>query len=167
MDRRPGRIESMSTQRRASSSPQAARIGLGIRSRSNPATPSRRATRCWRSTGGTIREGADGLVSPAPVTRCDLMYASIKMAGPVPTVPFATPSLQEDPRSVRFVCPGIPCFRVVDAGSRATRRHSLSPVSILSGSAPLHPPLPQDPAADCGWAERYDGKGNLHFKHAA
>jgi hypothetical protein len=158
----------MSTQRRASSSPQAAMKRLGIRSRSNPATPSRRGTRsCWHSTGCTIRKGADGLVSLAPVTRCEPMYASMKLPRPVSTAPMAMTSLQKDPRSVGLVCPGTPSFRVVDVGSRATRRHSLSPVSILSGSAPLHPTLPQDPAVDCGWAERHDGKGNLHFKHAA
>ena len=158
----------MSTQRRASSSPQAARMRLRIRSRSNPATPSRRGPwSCWHSTGCTIRKGADGLVSLAPVTRCEPMYASIQLARPVPTDSLTMTSLQEDSRSVRLVCPGTPFTRVVDAGSRATRRHSLSPVSILPGSAPLHPTLPQDPTVDCGWAERHDGKGNLHFKHAA
>jgi hypothetical protein len=47
--------------------------------------------------------------------------------------------------------------------------HGSSPllISILSGSAHTRPALPQAPAGKSRWAERYDGKRDLHFQHAA
>jgi hypothetical protein len=36
-----------------------------------------------------------------------------------------------------------------------------------SGLDRLHPTLPQFPAGERRWTERYDGKGNLHLLHAA
>jgi len=50
---------------------------------------------------------------------------------------------------------------------RATRRTFLSLIPIPSDSALLRQTLPHDPAGHSRRAERYDGKGNLHFKHAA
>jgi hypothetical protein len=43
----------------------------------------------------------------------------------------------------------------------------LSNVSILPVRAHLHITLPQFPAGEVRWAERYDGKRDLYFKHAA
>jgi hypothetical protein len=41
------------------------------------------------------------------------------------------------------------------------------PIHFPAVSARLHPTLPRVPAAKRCWTERYDGKRDLHFKHAA
>jgi hypothetical protein len=41
------------------------------------------------------------------------------------------------------------------------------PIPFPAVSARLHPTLPRVPAARSCWTERYDGKRDLHFKHAA
>ncbi len=127
---RPGRIEHMSTQRRA---------------------------------GCTDREG---LV--APVMR-EATRQSRAVVSAIRTPMRVATSLQQDPRFVPLVSHKSPfwiLFHLNEAGSRA-HRYSLPPISILTGSAKSHPTLPHAPAADCRWAERHDGKRNLHFKHAA
>jgi hypothetical protein len=73
----------------------------------------------------------------------------------------ATDSLQKDRYVVRLVRHGYS-----PEGSTAYRSF-LSPISILPGFARFHLTLPQDPAGIRRWAERYDGKRDLHFKHAA
>ena len=153
MDRRPGRIEHMSTQRRESSSTQAAK------------TRCRGSRDYWQSTDCTDREGADGLVSLAPVTRVSRAYASAITARPFSTADLATKSLQKDPRFTPPVCHDSP-----PQGTNRRRqayRYSVPPISILSGSMRFHLASPQAPAKNDCWAERYDGQGNLHFKHAA
>ena len=52
-------------------------------------------------------------------------------------------------------------------GTPATLGSSLPLIPSPSGLACLHPTLPQVPAGKSRWAERYDGKGNLYFQHAA
>jgi hypothetical protein len=143
----------MSTQRRESSSTLATK------------TRCRGSRDYWQRTDCTDREGADGLVSLAPVTRNDLAYASAITARPFPTAVLATISLQKDPGFIRHVCHDSPPLGTPRRGQ--AYRYSLSPISILSGPVRFHLASPQAPAGNHRWAERYDGKGNLHFKHAA
>ena len=181
----------MSTQRRESSSTQAAKNRC------------RGSRDYWQSTDCTDREGADGLVSLAPVTRFSRAYASAITARPFSTADLATKSLQKDPRFTPPVCHDSP-----PQGTNRRRqayRYSVPPISILSGSMRFHLASPQAPEGTSGirvavyqrhvskaalfsrmsrpedrrrrlvysgsarhrWAERYDGQGNLHFKHAA
>ncbi len=181
----------MSTQRRESSST------LVTKTR-------RRGSRYyWQRTDCTDREGADGLVSLAPVTRNSRAYASALTARPFTTAVLATKSLQKDPGFLKLVCHDSPPQWT--NRSRQAYRYSLSPISILSGSVRFHLASPQAPEGTSGirvavhqrhvskaalfsrksrpedrrrrlvysgsarhrWAERYDGQGNLHFKHAA
>ena len=153
MDRRPGRIEHMSTQRRESSSTQATK------------TRCRGSRDYWQSTDCTDREGADGLVSLAPVTRFSRAYASAITARPFCTAHLATNSLQKDPRFTRLVCHDSPPHWT--NRRRQAYRYSRPPISVLSGSVRFHLASRQAPADNHCWAERYDGQGNLHFKHAA
>jgi hypothetical protein len=49
------------------------------------------------------------------------------------------------------------------AGSRS----SLPLTPIPSALKSVHPSLPKHPAGKCRWTERYDGKRDLYFQHAA
>jgi hypothetical protein len=49
----------------------------------------------------------------------------------------------------------------------ATHRSSTLHIPKLPSRTRLHPSLPQAPTGEHRWAERYDGKGNLHIQHAA
>jgi len=147
MDRRPGRIECMSSQRRESR---------------------------WQRNECANREGADGRRSPAPVTRFHRATASDGTARPDNSALLVTNSLQKDLRVSRIVSEdsgswlGIPGPAVSTCCTLAEpARSSLLPISFLSGSARIQVTLPQAPAGTRRWAERYDGKGNLYFKHAA
>ena len=137
----------------------------------------------WRRTSCTKHSEASGSFSPRPVARCACSNASGGTAPPGLLAWLATNSLQLDHRTtqlVRFV-------RIVHhdirhssrsspppgAGSRAatgtpaTRRSSLPHIPFPPGFARLHPTLPQIPAGQCRWTERYDGKRDLHLQHAA
>jgi hypothetical protein len=158
--RRPGRIEHMSTQRRESSST----LATNTRRRG----PRCGFLNCWQHTNSTHREGADGLVSLAPVTR--RACASTTLARPCTTVEPVAISLQKNPRFVGPISHDSPLPRTASLGqlcSQGTNRYSPSLISVLSGSPRFHLALPQAPAGVRHWAERYDGQGNLHFKHAA
>src|SRR5208283_5794765 len=120
---------------------------------------------CWQRIDRTDREGADRLVSLAPVTRHSRACAETTKAWPSRTATLARHSLQKDPRSVPIVLHDSPLLRTTRC--EQAHRYSLPPISILSGSERFHPTLPQAPAACCRWAERYDSKRNLYFKHAA
>lgn len=113
------------------------------------------------SLAGSMQELSD----PAPFARVVNTHAGGETASPwrlaTPQAKVATNSLQKETHLARLVRQGHPF-----TGSTA-HRSRLSPSSILSGSARVHPTLPQDPAANGRRAERHDGKGNLHFKHAA
>ena len=52
-------------------------------------------------------------------------------------------------------------------GIQASPRSSLPPIPFPSGFAPLHLPLPQAPVGYRHRAERYDGKRDMYFLHAA
>jgi hypothetical protein len=52
-------------------------------------------------------------------------------------------------------------------GTQASPRSSLPHIPYLSGSAGLHPTLPHAPAGHRRRAERYDGKRDMYFQHAA
>jgi hypothetical protein len=147
MDRRPGRIGFMSRQRRES---------------------------CWQFANRMEREGVEGRFCPAPVTRVQCANASSGTARPKTLVPLATNSLQKDHRIVPLVrqdarrgSPPLWTGSHEAYGPPAPLRSCLSLLSVLSGSARLHPTLPYAPAGLSRWAERYDGQGNLHFEHAA
>ena len=53
------------------------------------------------------------------------------------------------------------------AAQRSTHRSSPPHISILPVRSHLRHTLPQAPAGEGRWAERYDGKRDLYFKHAA
>ena len=63
--------------------------------------------------------------------------------------------------------PRPPVRRRAAFGSPASPRSSLPPIPFLSGLARLHRILPQAPVALQHRAERYDGKRDLYFLHAA
>jgi hypothetical protein len=52
-------------------------------------------------------------------------------------------------------------------GTQASPRSSLPYIPYPSGSARLHPTLPHAPAGHRRRAERYDGKRDMYFQHAA
>jgi hypothetical protein len=52
-------------------------------------------------------------------------------------------------------------------GTLTTRRSSLPFIPSPSGFADFHPALPLFPALNSCWTERYDGKRDLYFQHAA
>ncbi len=126
---------------------------------------------------GTLR--CSGL---APVTRYRHALANGITARPDRPVELATNSLQKDHhlkdrRVGRIVAEDVASSkqrtiasgtaRSKQAGPPAAHGSSLSLLSISSGSALLHLTLPQAPTGDRRWAERYDGKRDLHFQHAA
>ena len=57
--------------------------------------------------------------------------------------------------------------RNATTGTPATRRSSLPLTPAPPELERLHPSLPHIPAGKCLWTERYDGKRDLHFQHAA
>jgi hypothetical protein len=61
--------------------------------------------------------------------------------------------------------PGV--VRRAAVGIQASPRSSLPHISLLSGFAHFRRSLPQVPAGNHRRAERYDGKRDLYFKHAA
>ena len=161
MDRAPGRIGFMSTQRRE------------IR---------------WRHIRCAGRWGQTFL---SPVAQRDSAITSGATAPPDFPARFATNSLQSGFRIVqldrlvqllfvRFVQlvllvrlalrHGSPPFGAGPgkaAGRPANHGFSLPHIPFPSGLACFHPTLPWVPAGRRRWAERYDGKGNLYLQHAA
>jgi hypothetical protein len=161
MDRAPGRIGFMSTQRRE------------IR---------RRRIRCagrWRQT------------FLSPIAQRASAIASGGTAPPDSPAWFATNSLQSGFRIVQLdrlvqlvfvqfvqlvllvrqvLRHGSPPFGAGPgeaAGRPANHGFSLLHIPSPSGHARLHPTLPRVPAGRRRWAERYDGKGNLYLQYAA
>lgn len=113
-------------------------------------------------------------LSSAPVTRFGMTPAVGRTARPEFPATQATNSLHQDHPLVRCVRPdarrGSPPLlnrRHDDTGTSAGSRSSRPLLSVLSGSVPLPPALPQAPVAKSHRAERYDGKRDLHFLHAA
>jgi hypothetical protein len=92
----------------------------------------------------------------------------------------ATNSLQSDSRMIKFVwlvhqnirhssrsSPPAGNGNRSASGAPATHVALLPHIPFSSGFARLHPTLPLDPAGQCRWTERYDGKRDMHFQHAA
>jgi hypothetical protein len=162
MDREPGRIGFMSTQRRENRSAPATKIF-------------RRGPRnSWQRTSCAERTRVSGGIPAGSVVQFARASANVVTASPEFPDRMATNSLQTEkpieqlvgqgnrrgsPPSGRDVCAA--------AGPSATLRSSLFLILIPSVFARLHPTLPQAPAAVRHWAERYDGKRDMHLKHAA
>jgi hypothetical protein len=89
----------------------------------------------------------------------------------------ATNSLQPDYLDIQPVrlpfrrasrtAPPIPAGRRTTAGVPATRRSSLRLTPTPSAVESLHPFRSKTPAGKSRWSERYDGKRNMYFQHAA
>jgi hypothetical protein len=172
MDRAPGRIGFMSTQRRESR---------------------------WRRQCCTEGTGASRLESLAPLAFQVRANANDGTAPPRIAAGLATNSLQLGDRNAQLVqlvqfvqfvlrirlvqlvqlaqlvsqqddrigSPPPGAERLAVSGTPATRRSSLPHIPSPSGLARLHRTLPRVPAGRRRWAERYDGKGNMHLQHAA
>jgi hypothetical protein len=108
--------------------------------------------------------------------------AKVGMAPPKETVCFptawlATNSLHSDHHATQLVrqdfrrtscsSPPLRAARSATVGKPATRRSSLPLILFPSALVSLHPSLPNYPAGQCRWTERYDGKRDLHFLNAA
>jgi hypothetical protein len=153
MDRAPGRIGFMSTQRREDR---------------------------LRRTSCTGPSDALGSVVSGPRARCISAIASGGTAPPRLSARLATNSLQSGYRIVQLVqfvqfvrqdlrlsSPPFAASLGAANGRPASHGSSLPHIPSLSGLARLHPTLPRVPAGRRRWAERYDGKGNMYLQHAA
>ena len=163
MDRAPGRIGFMSTQRRENR---------------------------WRPV--SCIDTAEALMCFCLASFVRLVYANASGTTAPPALPawfrpddedmspgaseLATNSLRLDHRIVRLAWLVRQDIRhnprsssPPGAGSRseASFRSSFPPIPSPTALARLHPSLPRVPAGLSRWTERYDGKGNLHFQHAA
>jgi hypothetical protein len=170
----------MSTQRRAIRSTSAAEIcRQGVRNR-------------WQRPSCTEWTGALRLEGLAPVASHDRASASDRTATPHHAERLATKSLQSGYRIVQLVQFVLRILlvqfvqfvqfvshqddRIGSPPAGAERQtisvrsanHGLSPrqIPFPSGLARFHPTLPRVPAGRRRWAERYDGKGNMHIQHA-
>ena len=161
----------MSTQRRAS--------------RSTPSTKTNR----WESRDGLrptgCMEGEDGLELSSSGLLVSAFSAQIDHAdaggGRAPRglrrALTSTNSLQSDYRNTRPVRlvslnirPISPPARAAQGAAAATLKSfgsSFQPIPSSSGFARLHPSLPRVPAALRRRSERYDGKRDMYFQHAA
>jgi len=150
MDRAPGRIGFMSTQRRA------------IR---------------WQRLSSTCLAATLEISFPALIVPPMRALANGGTAPPSFKAWLATNSLQLD---YRFVCLGRLTYKDVRRGSPppgaaaspatgfvTIDRSSRSLFPSPPGCARLPRPLPQVPAASSRRAERYDGKRDLYLQHAA
>jgi hypothetical protein len=103
--------------------------------------------------------------------------ARVGTAPPPKAAWLATNSLQLGHRTIKLVrqdlrrTPQSPpptwAARNAKTGTPATRRSSLPLTPSPSVLERLHPSLPPNPAGKCRWTERYDGKRDLYFQHAA
>ena len=154
----------MSTQRRENHSTPATKIN-------------RRGPRIRRQHGSCTRSAKDsGPVCPAP------MALDRRALATVGTAPYsaATGSLQSDHSYLNFVTHAWNFQQDIHRGSPphgagfsaatgtlTTRGSSLPFIPSPSGFADFHSALPQFPALNSRWTERYDGKRDLYFQHAA
>jgi hypothetical protein len=168
MDRAPGRIGFMSTQRRAN---RLGRINRTEREKMMERTSSAFGTRFRRAT-------ANGVTAPL-MSIIWLAWASLLQSGAEASRGaldgVATNSLLSDHRfrtlaRLDCLCGSPPLNAAGHSGNSATpANHWSSKLHIprLSFRARLHQSLPHAPAGTVRWAERYDGKGNLHIQHTA
>jgi hypothetical protein len=152
-------------------------------------TASAGASRAPGDSSSSLGWGVSGQAIPSPLARFGCADATVGTAPPGSPARFhpsdkdlspesqeqlATISLQSDYRIVQLVLHvlrlGSPPFRASFGAETGTpANHGLSPrhIGSLSGLARLHPTLTRVPAGRRRWAERYDGKGNMHLQHAA
>ena len=123
----------------------------------------------WQCNGDESRQELREPSGSAPDTRLSRAAASGQTARPETPATLATNSLEKDHPLVRHALRGShrgsPPFWA--GRNEYARRSSLSLLSILTGFVRLHLTLPQAPAGISRWAERYDGKRDLYFLHAA
>jgi hypothetical protein len=128
----------------------------------------------------SARAYANGGTAPPATSAC---HPSDEGLSPVATAWLATNSLQSDHRTIQFArflqivrlvrqdirrgSPPPGAGRRATTGTPATHRSSLPLIPFPSGFAHLRPTLPQFPAGQCRWTERYDGKRDLHLQYAA
>jgi hypothetical protein len=153
--------------------------------RSTPATKiCRRGRWSWQRMNSTERAGAGSFPNPAHLARHVCTVANGRTASLLPILWsalawVATKFLQSDHHNGQLVRPVLITDRRgsppdlagcrAPLGTQATPRSSIPHIPYPSGLARLHPPLPQFPAVRYGGlrAERYDGKRDLYFQHAA
>ncbi len=147
MDLEPGRIGFMGTQRRENR---------------------------WQRTSCTERAGISAENFLLPVAQLIRAQASGGTAPPVFWAWLATISLHLEYRIGQLVrqdnrrgSPPPGAGRRPVTATPATLASSFPLIPFPSGFARIHPTLPQVPAGESRWTERYDGKGNLHLQHAA
>lgn len=144
--------------------PEVARSPAGLGSMSTQ----RRETR-WQCNGYESRQELREPSGFAPDSRLCRAAANGGTARPDGSATQATNSLQKDHPLVRLALPGGHGGSPPLWTGRYTyaRRSSLSLLSVLTGSSRLPLAMPQAPAALSRRAERYDGKRDLYFFHAA
>ena len=145
---------------------------------SNPATKINRCgPRIGRQHGSCTRSAKEsGQECPAPMA---LDRCALATVGSAPNRA-ARGSLQSDHSYLNFVTAAWNSQQDISRGSPphgaglsaatgtlTTRGSSLPFIPSPSGFTDFHPALPQFPANESRWTERYDGKRDLHFKHAA
>ncbi len=136
----------------------------------------------WQHTSCTERTQVGSFPLPSPIVR---YVCAVADGGTAPLLSIfwsamvwlATNFLQSDYPIRQLVPPvtkaqhrGSPppqVGRLAVLGIQASPRSSLPHISRLSGFVQLHRPLPQAPYGKCRRAERYDGKRDLYFQHAA
>jgi len=167
MDRAPGRIGFMSTQRRES------------RWRRTSCTERRNSG--WSfAPDGVQREDPGRATIPTPASRRGRANASGGTAPPGIPARLATNSLHSGCRIVQLVqsvrvvpvdlhggSPPFGASRGTASGSAPSHGSSLPLIPSPSGFVRFHPSLPRVPAGRRRRAERYDGKRDMHLQHAA
>lgn len=171
---RPGTVR---TSRAVFSSISPARSGWTAHPAGQGFMSTQRRENRLRPTGCMERAEGLGLSSTAFLARFDHAHASGGTAPPGFPVWLATNSLQSDYRNtqlVRLVPLSTRLGSLPPGGSRRAAAVTLQSfgsstlhIPSSSGLARLHPSLPRVPAVMNSRTERYDGKRDLHFQHAA
>jgi hypothetical protein len=145
MDLEPGRIGFMSTQRRGNR---------------------------WQRISCRVCHGVTKQACFTPAKGYALQTAKVKTAPPL-TAGLATNSLQSDYRNIKLVRQqprrGSQPYRAAcrEGGGPPALGSSPRHIPPPSGFARIYPASPQAPTGRRRWAERYDGKRDLHLQHAA
>jgi hypothetical protein len=148
----------MSTQRREVRSTLAAMICRLV---------ARLGSRLLRSMGRASRAEVGFSCSPAEDLARD---AENRTAPPAVPVRVATNSLQwnqRNPLPARLCLGSPPSVDAAQLQPKPLRSLSCLPIHLPAVSSRFHRALPWAPAAVCRRTERYDGKRDLHFQHAA
>jgi hypothetical protein len=154
---------------------------MSTQRRENYPSPATKTNRCgprnrWQRRSCARSAKVSGHANPAPIAPHRRAFATV---GSAPNW-VAANSLQSDHSYLDFVTPAWFFQQDIRRGSPppgagfgaaggtlTTRRSSLPFIPSPSGFADFHPTLPQFPALNSGWTERYDGKRDLYFQHAA